>query len=366
MIDTMTKSKPLSVLMIAHSHLLGGMECHVVSLSKVMAEHGHQIYFAGPLDGWLGEQMQKAGYTCCQVPLNGMYDVFSWFKILRFVQRYNIDILHGHSQRGARYAAWCARTLSIAAVATAHSTDSYRWFKSTTHVIAVANVVKQFLLSVGLKNDRVHVVHSGVEDVLKPEWPQMEEISIQRPLKLGMIARVEHLKGHDIAFEALRLLKEKIPLEFVVVGDDQTEWGKHLREYVVPHLGLNEQVHFLGQRSDVPQLIQSFDLVLAPSRREALGLTLIEAAAAGRACIAANVGGISEIILHEKTGLLFPSEDSQAMAKAIERLVDPILRDQYGKAARQYYEAEFTMTAMQQKTENVYRTAIAESIKCIQ
>ncbi|MGL4668580.1 MAG: glycosyltransferase family 4 protein [Saezia sp.] len=354
--------RPLSIVMIAHSHLLGGMERHVVALSKSMVEYGHQVVFAGPMDGWLGEQMRKAGFTCCDIAFSGMYDVVSWAKLVRFARKHKADVLHGHSQRGARYAAWGAWSLGLAAVATAHSTDSHKWFKSSVHVIAVAEAVKRFLLTQGLADDHVHVVHSGVNDVPTVRWLDLHEISSERPLKMGMIARVEHLKGHDIALNAMLSLKDKVPTELLIVGDDSTQWGRALKERV-HHIGIADQVQFLGQRDDIAEVIASLDVVLAPSRREALGLALIEAAASARPAIAADVGGTSEVVLHEKTGILFPCEDVLAMAEAIERLCNPQLRVEYGKAARQYYEHEFTIEAMQQKTENVYRKAIAERKK---
>lgn len=355
-------SGSLSIVMIAHSHLLGGMERHVVALSKAMAENGHQVCFAGPMDGWLGHEMEQAGFGCCNVTLNGMYDVVSWVKLLRFAHANHADVIHGHSQRGARYAAWTAWPLEVPAVGTAHSTTSHKWFKSSMHVIAVSRAVRKFLLSQGLTDEQVSMIHLGVEDIGKFSSPSDEVITAKRPLRLGIVSRVEHLKGHDIAFRAVAALKDRLPVELTVVGDDQTQWSADIKN-MVQYSGIADRVKFLGQRSDIAELMATFDVVLAPSRREALSLTLIEAAAAGRAVVASKVGGIPEVVLHKKTGLLFPSEDWQTMANMIERLGSPAVRVAYGMAARAYYEQEFTIDHMREKTEDVYRMLIAQRQK---
>lgn len=354
---------PLRIVMVAHSHWLGGMEQSVVTLSKALQAQGHMVGYAGPVDGWLGTELASIGVTCCHVPLNGMYDVISFFKLYGFVKRFKPDIVHGHSQRGGRYAAWVAGWAKVPAVATAHSTTSSKWFKKARiHVIAVSDAVKRFLLSQGLPDEQVSMVHLGVHDVDKWSVPSGGEITPDRPLRLGMVSRVTHLKGHDIALRAMAHLNPKIPCTLTIVGDYDGDWGRHMKQHA-QRLGLADKVDFLGQQRDIVQLMAGFDLLLAPSRREALSLTLIEAAAAGRAVVASNIGGIPEVVLHEKTGLLFPSEDWLAMAEAIERLSAPDVRIAYGMAARDYYEHEFTIDHMREKTESVYRKLIAENQK---
>lgn len=349
---------PLRVMMVAHSHSLGGMERHVVALSGVLAAHGHTVAFAGPMDGWLGEQMRAAGHVCHHVPLNGMYDVYSMAKLTRFANAFQPDVLHGHSQRGARYAAWAGWWVSKAAVATAHSTDSNKWFRKKTHVIAVSGAVKAALIAAGLAPEQVHVVHLGVSDVKAVTPPQGGDITPQRPLVLGLVARVEHVKGHDLALRALAMLREDLPARLVIVGDHGNEWGRYMQS-LAEELGVTGVVDFLGQRSDIAALMHGFDVVLAPSRREALNLSLIEAAASARPAVGSQLGGIPEVILDGRTGLLFPPENVPALASAVRHLADPQLRVAYGLAARQYYECEFTMEAMYSKTLQVYGIAIA-------
>lgn len=348
----------LRVMMIAHSHIMGGMEHHVLALSKALKSMGHVVAYAGPMDGWLGEQMKAEGFECMHVPLNGMYDVWSWLKIICFARRFKPMIMHGHSQRGARYAAWCGSVLGIAAIASAHSTTSSKWFiKGKMYVIAVAEAVKRFLLSQAIADEKVFMIHLGVKDVAKVIPPSADIITSERPLRLGMISRVEHVKGHDCAIRTVARLNQQLPAELTIVGDDCTPWGDGMK--VMAHeQGIADKVHFLGQRNDVDEQLAGFDILLAPSRREALSLTLIEAAASARPVAAARVGGIPEVVLDGKTGVLFPQEDEPAMLLAILELSSPEKRVAYGLAARQYYEQEFTIEIMAKRIENAYRQVI--------
>ncbi|MEF7617294.1 glycosyltransferase family 4 protein [Aquincola sp. MAHUQ-54] len=346
------------VAMVAHSHVLGGIEQHVVTLSAELARQGHAVAYAGPSDGWLGAQMRAAGHTCIDLPMNGMYDPVSAWRLARFARRWGADVLHGHALRGGRYADWAGRWSGVPAVATAHSTNAWKWFSPRRRLIAVSEAVRGFLLDKGLPAELVRVVYSGVPDVGPMPAPDGAALSPQRPLVLGMIARFEAVKGHDLALRALAELGPGLPVRLRLAGADTTAWGREVHAQVQA-LGLGEVVEFLGQRSDVPDVLARLDVVLAPSRRESLCLSLVEAGAAGRPGIAARVGGIPEVLGEDEGGLLVPPEDPHALAGAIRRLAaQPALRLALGAAARRRYEQRFTLAAMREGVEAVYDAAI--------
>lgn len=355
-----TTPKTLRIVMVAHGDKLGGMERHVVMLSQALCARGHQVAYAGPVHSWLGEQMKALGLECCSIPFNGMYDFYSAYKLKWFSKKFGASVLHGHSQRGGRYAAWIGRKLHIPAIATAHSTTTGRWFAKNEglQIIAVSDAVKNALVAGGNDPQCVRTIHLGVPDFSVVVPPSSDEISFSRPMRMGMVARVLHVKGQDIAIRALAQIKDQLPAELFIVGDHDTDWGRE-HQQVAAELGIAEQVKFLGQRDDIEGLLSSFDVVLSPSRREALSLSLIEAAAASRAVIASNVGGIPEVVQNGKTGILIPSEDVAAMGKAMLEMRSVHTRVSFGLAARQYYEQEFTIDIMCQRTLNTYRQLIA-------
>jgi len=346
--------RPHRVVLVAHSHVVGGIERHVVELAAGLRERGHEVFFAGPLDGWLGGAMRAAGHCCLHLPMRGMYDAWSAWRLSRFCVREDITIVHGQAQRGARYAAWAAGRAGLACVATAHSTNAWKWFGAGGEIIAVSCAVRESLLAHGLPASGVHVVRSGVRDLgirarLRPD--------ADGPLTFVMLSRLERVKGHDLVLEALREVGDRLSCRFLVFGPDDSGWARRLRELAVS-LGVVDRVEFRGATDDPGSALALADIVLAPSRREALSLTLIETASVERAAIAADIGGIPEVVVDGETGLLFPAENVHALAQAILRLGgDAELRQRLARAARERFERVFTLDAMLDGTLGVYALA---------
>jgi len=354
-LSTVLPLRPLRIVMITHSHKLGGMERHVLGLMQALQSLGHVLAYAGPLDGWLGEQVIAAGLPHCHVPLHGMYDPLSALRLYRYARHFGADLIHGHSQRGARYASVIGGWAGVGRVATAHSTNSYRWFTPQLQVIAVAQSVREFLVGIGLPAKRVHCVHSGVDDQASAPAARRE------CLTLGMIARVEHVKGHDLALRALALLRGRVSARLVFVGADDTAFAADLRQ-LIAELKLDDLVEFRGQRSDIAAQLAELDVLVAPSRREALSLSLMEACSASLPIIASRIGGNPEIVVDGDNGLLVPSEDPPALAEAILKLAqDTALRQAMRRRARDRYEQNFTLQAMAHGTVAVYERALLDA-----
>jgi glycosyltransferase involved in cell wall biosynthesis len=144
------------------------------------------------------------------------------------------------------------------------------------------------------------------------------------------------LKGHDILFEAMRLMPEPPPI--LVIGD-----GPERKTLETLAAGL--PVHFLGHRAELGAILRdAADFLVAPSRQEAFGRVIIEAAFAGIPAIGADIEGIPEAISDDVTGLLVPPESPKALASAISRLIaDQSLRARLGQAARQRAKAQFSI-----------------------
>lgn len=345
------------IIMIAHSHILGGIERHVDVLSNALAAAGHRIAFAGPRDSWLGEAMARNGHDCLHLPMHGMYDPLSAWKLRRFARQWRADILHGHAQRGTRYALWASNG-KIPVIATAHSTTGWKWFRPGLPIVAVSEAVRTALLGRGFAPEAVETVHLGVPDLGPVPAPLPGPIRAERPLRLGILGRMEGVKGHDIALDALAALGPEVPARLAFIGADTTDWARQMKERAA-QLDLAGRTEFWGQRSDIAQVLGQMDVMLAPSRREALSLSLIETAAAGRPAIGAATGGIPEVIADGVSGLLVPPEDPAALAAAIARMAHADSeREAMGQAARRRYETQFALGVMVRHMESCYARII--------
>jgi len=175
-----------------------------------------------------------------------------------------------------------------------------------------------------------------------------------------MAARIVPAKGHDTALKALALLKDT-RWTLLLAGDHEGDLGPQMQA-LAQTLDIADRVRFLGLREDVPALLKASDVLLAPSRREALSLTLLEASACSLPIVATRVGGIGEVVEDGASGFLVPPDDPAALAAALAPLLgDPALRARCGARARQRFEAGFTEKAMFDKTVAVYREACESS-----
>lgn len=135
---------------------------------------------------------------------------------------------------------------------------------------------------------------------------------------VGNVARLAEQKGHRTLLAAVPLVLERHPeARFAIAGDG--ELRDELEQLAKQH---GDHVVMLGNRSDVPDLLASFDVFAYPSRFEGLCLGVIEAQAAGVPVVATPVGGIRETVRDGETGLLVPPDDPPALADAIVSLLD--------------------------------------------
>ena len=120
-------------------------------------------------------------------------------------------------------------------------------------------------------------------------------------------------------------------------------------------LGLAGEVHFLGQRRDVPDLLNAMDIFVLPSYSEGLSLALLEAMAAGLPVIATAVGGLPEVVTDGDNGLLIPPRDAAALAGALERLLaDPALAQRLGANAREHVREHFSLDRLGREINEIY------------
>ena len=117
-----------------------------------------------------------------------------------------------------------------------------------------------------------------------------------------------------------------------------------------------DRVHFLGFRSDVPDLLAACDIFVLPSLCEGLPLAILEAMAAWKPVVATAISGTDETVVHGVTGLLVPPADPAALAGAIQSLLaDPEASRRLGLAGRARVAREFLVETMVARVEAVYQ-----------
>jgi len=156
-----------------------------------------------------------------------------------------------------------------------------------------------------------------------------------RAAHIVMAARFARQKDHPTLLHALALLRTRGLTPALHLAGSGSRWRLLSIRALARQLGVQQQVHFLGNIPNVPQQLVASRIFVLSTRWEGMPLALVEAMAAGCACIASDVVGVHEIIHHGHTGLLVPPGDATALANALERLLhDSAYAEQLGRAAR--------------------------------
>lgn len=182
-------------------------------------------------------------------------------------------------------------------------------------------------------------------------------------LVIGMAARLDPMKDHATFLRAATLLGQRLPtVHFVFAGRGVEGHTPGFRE-LARATGLNDRLHLLGEREDMPALYSSFDLAsLSSSFGEGFARVLGEAMACAVPCVATDVSDSAEIL--GSTGLTVPPGDAEALAAAWQLLLEktPTERKQLGQEARNRVIARYGMQAMVQQYEALYRSLAQKNI----
>jgi glycosyltransferase involved in cell wall biosynthesis len=174
------------------------------------------------------------------------------------------------------------------------------------------------------------------------------------------VARVSPQKGLLYALRALPLILKHHPsAQLVSIGaTTDPAWHKQL-EHEATQLGVTDNFHLLGTRRDVIDFLRACDVFVFPSLYEGLGIALIEAMAAGCACVASAAGPIPEVITDDEDGILVPPRNPDAIAAAVCRLLDDQqLHERLGTAASMSALSRFQPQQSAATLTRIYRESV--------
>ena len=217
------------------------------------------------------------------------------------------------------------------------------------NVACVSNHIRDMLIGQGVVGANIVVIHNGI--AIK-QFPMRTIADFDnRFLSCLYAGRIEAHKGVHTIVEAVHHLQEQSisdGIHVTLVGDGQPDYISMLKRRI-QQLDLEQMITFQPRvtRSEMPRLLAQFDVLLIPSRFEALSRMVQEAMAIGLVVVGTATGGSSELLIDGETGLVFPPEDASALAAQLLRLVDePDLCHRLAYAGRGAVVEHFTMTRM--------------------
>lgn len=324
---------PVNILHVESSMNWGGQEQRTVSEVRWLRSRGHRAWIACNPGS---ELVRRHPELCLAVKLRRSFDPAAATRLATLCRRHEIDLLHAHSPKDAWVCAALHLTVGPPVVRSRQITNpvkptwsrSFVYRRGCAHVVAASRSIREGLVTRNaVAPERVSTVGEGVDlDVFHPANDGRsfrQEFGIdEHAVLFGIVAMIRGEKGHlDFIRAAQRVSRAHDRSRFVVVGEGT---GDRAFEREVRALGAQvlppDVLIFTGFRKDTPQVMAALDVLVVPSVAEAQSLVVPQAFATRRAVVASEVGGLPELVEHERTGLLVPPSQPEELARAMLRL----------------------------------------------
>ncbi|WP_270606140.1 glycosyltransferase family 4 protein [Bacillus mobilis] len=258
--------------------------------------------------------------------VNKLFKVLgSLSEIRRNIKEISPDFIHVNNIPALLYTYLSTMKLNIPIVLQVHdfySKDKLvkgiaKFLKNKPHkIIAVSNSVSEDLKSLGFNDTKIEVVHNGISIETKPR-----ELKRNPKIRIGFVGSIARWKGLHIFLEAAYQLNNmQEDIEFVIVGPFLDEHYRN--EIEILGQKVKSKVRFLGKRTDARELMQTFDVLVHCSiEHDPFPTVILEGMHSGCAVIGANCGGVPEMIINNKTGLIHQVGSSDELADCLKKLV---------------------------------------------
>ncbi|HEY8610215.1 MAG TPA: glycosyltransferase family 4 protein [Roseomonas sp.] len=324
----------------------------------------------------LAEAARALDVTTHRTPLAFFFSASSsafqwrtWWEQLRvaraLVAQHGIRLLHANSGAPVQWLMPVARSLRLPVLAHLHAPYLRRdrlvlLLHQAALAVGVSRATTEGLLADGMTSARVRLIPNGIDPArLRPLRPGALRAELGIPaedLVIGSVGSLITRKGPDVLLAAFARLAH--PSAWLILAGSGPE--RERLEAMTDALGVAPRVRFVGNVEEPGVVYDAMDIHVLASRSEAFGLVLVEAALSGVPNIGSAVGGIPEVIDDERTGLLVPPDDAEALAGALGRLArDPGLRARLAVAGHEDAEARFTVSRMARDLSAAYDELLA-------
>jgi len=340
-------NKTKLVQIIADSDLSGGPR-HVLGILENVDQSKFDTFLICP-KGHLSEQARKIkGVKVTSVEMGSKYDIGAVYDIKSLLEKIRTTknpfgpmIVHTHGPR-AGLLGRKALPKGVVSIYTEHRWDAdyhldnrlNEWLQKralktlnykTNLVIAVSSSVKKYLIEKRLAPEsRVKIIPNGIGlDQAKAKSKKLKT-NDGNNFVIGSVGNLNKQKGYEYLISAMPKILKKYPhLMLEIVGDGEERSSlKSLKK----ELNIEQHVTLLGRRENPEEVMKKWDLFVSSSVAETFGIVLLEAYKVGLSVVATRVGGVPDVVKNNSTGILVESRDSDALAKAIIKLLEhPVL-----------------------------------------
>lgn len=361
--------------------LAGGASIHTIRWANGLNAAGVEVHLISQHP--LLESVDDGVYVYL-FPFRGVLGYFTMaLGVRRLLEKIKPDLVNAHYASGyataarlARYRPWLLSVWGSDVYIFPTKSPLHRWWAASNlmaadAVASTSHSMAQQVRYIAPDLQTVEITPFGVDfDGYSQPVSVCADESLREDFVIGTVKSMSHVYGIDIL---LRTFK-KVVAELVA---RQSPWARriHLRlvgggsemeslQALAASLGLSDKVTFVGRvpHEKVPVELSKLDVFVALSRSESFGVAAIEAGAAGLPVVVSDVGGLPEVVIDGETGLVVPSENADAAAEAIMRLLeDPELRCRLGAKGREHVAANYSWPACVKNMIEVFRKTVSAS-----
>lgn len=341
---------------------MGGTEKYVLDLIHATGPANNVFVYSE--DGPGLKQFRESGVKIYKVKMSSPFDAKAAFELKKIINKEKVGIVHAQFLR-ENFIAVLSKLLgaNIKVIWTYHVDVSMgllirfanKIFTRFNHkVIAVSNFMKNSLIDKGIRKDKIAVVYNGV-DFPKKRTSNSAPKEIPNDFRIGIVGRLREEKGHEFLLKSLYKLKNELMQQnwiCYVFGEGSL---KDKLVKLASDLHLEDRIIFKGFIKNKEEIYENIDLVIVPSLNESLSYVAIEALAYSKPVIATNVGGLPEVIIDGKTGILVEYGDENELANKIKIIMnEKLLYTRLSKDGFAYVKSKFSKTKMIEETQRIY------------
>lgn len=357
----------MRILHLEASKGWGGQEIRILQEAVAMRERGHTVAFAIMTGGALAIKAKEAGFVVEEMSFFYKAWIPTLFRLLWMIRKHKIEIVNTHSSLDAWIGGIAARIAGKKIVRTRHLSTQVRpgWNSRTLYKTLADFVVTTCEAIIGPlseQSSRPRQFFRSIATGVDPEKIQFnprevesfrKKMGAENAFLVGTACFLRSWKGIEEFLETAHRLREIKDLKWVIIGGGRTE---HYRK-IAQEMKLEQIVHFTGHLENPFHAMKALDVfVLLSTANEGVSQALLQAGFLKRPLIATSVGGLSEVCLHQKTGLLVAPRCPEEVVSAVLRCKNnPVLCEEMGRQAHALVAERFTFQQTIDGMERVYQ-----------
>lgn len=353
----------------------GGQQ-QVLYLHRELCARGHHSVVVTPTGSPLARRIRDENLPLREILYHGAGDPIALFLLIKAIQETEAQVLHAHTAHAHNLGFLALRLPGIPKdrrpafvvhrrVDFPPSADPLTRMRYTTEpslFLCVSDAVRRVLLSLGVPEDRLQVVHSCIDSACIDRAAGTDRAALRAELGIpadaaiiGAIGAMVPHKGHRHLLASMPKVVAAHPeAHLVLFGDGPLESELRRESW---ERKIQSRVLFAGFRTDIHRFLPALDLLAHPSVEEGLGTAILDAMAARLPVVASRAGGIPEVVRHGETGWLVPPASPPELAGAIVSLLDDARRrHEFGEAGRRRVEECFSVPVLADRVLAAYET----------